>query len=88
MSEEVNDAPTEPRQAGVDAADGDLDVVQVAVFFGSGEVVGAEGAEQQGKKQIQHLGMEKRVILHEGKTNSFKNIHLQSKPCAKSIHAS
>lgn len=53
--EEVGDACGKPGDTGLDTADGDLDVVQIAVFVWSREVVGAEGAEQQGQKKIQHL---------------------------------
>lgn len=52
---EANDAAEEPRDARMDAGDGDLNVVQISIFVWSREVVGAEGAEQQGQKEIQHL---------------------------------
>lgn len=53
--EEVRDTRDQPGDAAGDAGDGDLDVVQVTVFVWSREVVGAEGAEQQGQEEIQHL---------------------------------
>lgn len=53
--EEVHDTRDQPGDAGCDAGDGDLDVVQVTVFIRSRKVVGAEGAEQQGQEEIQHL---------------------------------
>lgn len=53
--EEVRDAGDQPRNSGGDAGDGDLDVVQIAVLVRSGQVVRAEGAEQQGQEKIQHL---------------------------------
>lgn len=52
---EVRDAGDQPRDSGGDAGDGNLDVVQIAVLVRSGQVVGAEGAEQQGQEKIQHL---------------------------------
>lgn len=63
--EEVDDARGEPGDTGLDAGDGDLDVVQIAILFRSREVVGAEGAEQQRQKKIQHLWTERCcVTLH------------------------
>lgn len=53
--EDVGDARDHPGDASGDSGDGDLDVVQIAVFVGGREVVRTEGAEQQGQEQIQHL---------------------------------
>lgn len=53
--EEVRGAGDQPGDPRSDAGDSDLDVVQIAVFVRSGEVVGTEGAEQQGQEKVQHL---------------------------------
>lgn len=60
--EEVTDVCHEPGDATIDAGDGDLDVIQIAVFIRGREVVRAEGAEQQGQEEIQHLLANKRRI--------------------------
>lgn len=60
--EEVADTRHEPGDTGLDSGDGDLDVIQITVFVWSREVVRAEGAEQQGQKEIQHLLTDKRVL--------------------------
>lgn len=47
-------------EAPVDAGESELQVVQLPVLVRRREVVGAEGAQQQGKEQVEHL---KRVRL-------------------------
>lgn len=42
-------------QAPVDAGEGELQVVHLPVIVRRREVVGAEGAQQQGQEQVQHL---------------------------------
>ena len=59
VMEEADDARREPGEAVVDAGDGYLNVIQVTVFIWSREVVGAEGAEQQGEEEIQYLSAHK-----------------------------
>jgi len=50
------DLDFEPGDADYDARLGQLQVVGLAVVVRGGQVVCAEGAQQQGKEQVQHLG--------------------------------